>query len=249
MNDELKRKLVNELGECAQEFNKSIVNELQNSIEGIEKYYNLTDEELADLLDVPEKYFINMFDTEDADGDIDLRTISILTLLSNGRLSVLTDTPSGEFYNRVNLIIKKYKDNENSEDKSNEITNKIVEILNMFGVKTESDLDGLLAAVTNVKGLIDDCEHKERQNKCNCHNCDKNETKPNKTVYVNENGNFSLSKQDMTEKECNQENENKSSVKGFIYDSQTMDKPKEFDLKDNLDKLIPVFNDFFKKLF
>ena len=67
MNDELKRKLVNELGECAQEFNKSIVNELQNSIEGIEKYYNLTDEELADLLDVPENYFINMFDAEDAD--------------------------------------------------------------------------------------------------------------------------------------------------------------------------------------
>ena len=258
MTDKTKRFFADEVGSCAEDFTKAIVDELRNSIENIKKYYKLSDEELCELLGVHENYLNDMCNHEDADCDIDLRTIGILTLLSNGRLSVLTDTPNGEMFNKINRIIKDYKDEKEPKDESNEIVDKISEVLKMFGVNTETDLDNLLKAVKDVRGIINKYDDKT-DNKC-C-KCNKTEAKENgktskrihidseptesEPIYVDEKGNFHSQKPYKAE-DCKTNEDNK--VSGYVYNSKTMDKPEIFNFKGSLDKIIPTFYEMISRI-
>lgn len=249
------------LAQCAHDFTKPIVNELKKSVEKIEKYYSLNDKELAYLLDV-DIPTLNNFKTgfendDDLDYSIDLYTIAMLTLLSNGRLSVLTDTPSGEDFNKVNRIIKDYKDCIEPTPTNSQISDKIMQVLKMLGVHTEEDLDGLLKTATDIRNIIDKYDKgDEAKQKCNCGNrCQNHQPKEpvetngnkdkkrikigndNKTKYVDENGNFQSNKPF-----------DQNKIKGFYYDRETMDKPKEFDFNFDVDKILPNLSEFVKNI-
>lgn len=232
MDNKTKQKFTSELSRCAQEFNKPIVDELKRSIENIKAYYGLSNSELAELLGMSEVYLNTMFDNEGADSDIDLNTISLLTLLSNGRLSVLTDTPSGELYNKINRVIKDYKDA--TAPKTGTITDKIIKVLNMFGVTNEDELDNFLNTITNINGIIEDHDTCQPKNTTD---------KPSKeeTVYVSPNGKFS-------NKTPESKTDNDDKVKAYYYDSQTMDEPEEFEFKVSLDQAIPSLLKLIKKI-
>lgn len=261
MDNKTTRNFADELVQCAHGFTRPIVNELKKSVEKIEKYYSLNDKELAYLLgvDIPT---LNVFKTglendEDVDYSIDLYTIALLTLLSNGRLSVLTDTPSGEEFNKVNRIIKDYKDSIEPTPATSQISDKIMQVLKMLGVNTEEDLDGLLKTASDIKNIIDNYDKADESNqKCDCGNhcqnhhskkpVEPNENKDkkrikiggdNSTKYVDENGNFISSKPS-----------DQNKIKGFYYDRETMDKPEEFEFKFDVDKILPNLSEFVRKM-
>lgn len=261
MDNKLTRNFANELAQCAHDFTKPIVNEMKKSVEKIEKYYSLNDKELAYLLnvDIPT---LNNFKTgfendENLDYLIDLHTIALLTLLSNGRLSILTDTPSGEEFNKVNRIIKDYKDCIEPAPTTSQISDKIMQVLKMLGVNTEEDLDGLLKTASDIKNIIDNYDKvDEAKLKCDCENhCQNHQSKKpvepnenkdkkrikiggdNSTKYVDENGNFLSSKPS-----------DQNKIKGFYYDRETMDKPEEFEFKFDVDKILPNLTEFVKKM-
>ena len=243
-----KRNYSNELNELAETFNNPIVDELKKSITGICEYYQISLNDLCKLCDIDNVIMENlMHDGSDGDCLYDLRTISLLTLLSNGRLSVLNDTPSAKEFNAVNCIIKDYQDENNPTKKedakkpSSTWEEKILEMLEMFGVKDINDLDHLLEAVKSVKKAINEHELTEKESKktntcCNGDKCKyhNHATHNSEPLYVDENGNFNSQKSD-----DNQQDTEK--VKGIVYDSETMDKPKEFEFTGNIDKLIPNF--------
>lgn len=261
MDNKSTRNFADELAQCAHDFTKPIVNELKKSVEKIEKYYSLNDKELAYLLDV-DIPTLNNFKTgfendENFDYSIDLYTIALLTLLSNGRLSVLTDTPSGEGFNKVNRIIKDYKDCIEPAPTTSQISDKIMQVLKMLGVNTEEDLDGLLKTASDIKNIIDNYDKvDEAKQKCDCENrCQNHQSKKpvepnenkdkkrikiggdNSTKYVDENGNFLSSKPS-----------DQNKIKGFYYDRETMDKPEEFEFKFDVDKILPNLTEFVKKM-
>lgn len=261
MDNKSTRNFADELAQCAHDFTKPIVNELKKSVEKIEKYYSLNDKELAYLLDV-DIPTLNNFKTgfendENLDYSIDLYTIALLTLLSNGRLSVLTDTPSGEGFNKVNRIIKDYKDCIEPAPTTSQISDKIMQVLKMLGVNTEEDLDGLLKTASDIKNIIDNYDKvDEAKQKCDCENrCQNHQSKKpvepnenkdkkhikiggdNSTKYVDENGNFLSSKPS-----------DQNKIKGFYYDRETMDKPEEFEFKFDVDKILPNLTEFVKKM-
>lgn len=271
MNEISKRKFPEELNKMAENFNKSIVNELRTSIKSICKYYQLSIQDLCKLCDIDSTIMeALMNDSCDSDCLYDLRTISLLTLMSNGRLSVLNDTPSGKEFNEVNCIIKDYQDSKNPSKPVDETwENKVKQMLELFGVKNMGDMDHLLNAVKSVRNAINEFDLSEAENKktdecCNSKCCcngkseakDENKRTP---IYVDEKGNFhsqepyvshgkstDTPRYDETKKDSSFENK----LKGLIYDSKTMDKPKEFEFTGNLDKIIPNILEFVtKKLF
>ena len=239
--NEKKRVYANELDLLAEQFDADIINELKTAVSKIKDFYQITDSDLAELLDVDKSYLDGLFDSKTAAIEIDLRTIALLTLLSNGRLNILTDTPSGELYNKVNRIMKDFHDERYPEPKNLDINDKILSILNLFGVKNEEDLDHLFNAVKQVRGAINeyDKSHNEEK-KCNDSCCCKKESNQNNNVkYVDENGNF----QDCSKKKCDD-----TKVMGSYYDSEKMDKPEQFEFTGSFDKLIPNFMNFLNKL-
>lgn len=261
-----KRNYSEELGKIAETFNKSIVEELKKSITNICKYYQLSHKDLGKLCDI-DSTIMDAFMCNNVDNDClyDLRTITLLTLLSNGKLNILADTPSAKELNEVNCIIKDYQDEKNPPKK--EIygwDKKVMEMLELFGVKNLDDMDHLLNAVKSVRNAISEYEKYDQcDDKCECCNSKclgngqteaKNENKRS-PIYVDEKGNFhsqepyvSHGKSTDTPRYETSEDENK--VKGVIYDSKTMDKPKEFEFTGNFDKIIPNILDFVtKKLF
>lgn len=242
--NEKKRVYANELDLLAEQFDADIINELKTAVSKIKDFYQITDSDLAELLDVDKSYLDGLFDSKTAAIEIDLRTIALLTLLSNGRLNILTDTPSGELYNKVNRIMKDFHDERYPEPKNLDINDKILSILNLFGVKNEEDLDHLFNAVKQVRGAINEYD------KCNCEkkvigghaiepHCKKECDQNNKVKYVDENGNF----QDCSKKKCDD-----TKVMGSYYDSEKMDKPEQFEFTGSFDKLIPNFMNFLNKL-
>ena len=257
-----KRNYSEELGKIAETFNKSIVEELKKSITNICKYYQLSYKDLGKLCDI-DSTIMDAFMCNNVDNDClyDLRTITLLTLLSNGKLNVLADTPSAKELNEVNRIIKDYQDEKNPPKK--EIygwDKKVMEMLEMFGVKNLDDMDHLLNAVKSVRNAINEYEKYDQcDDKCEC--CKKDTPKPeNKQeckhtsgpLYVDEKGNFhsqepyvSHGKSIDTPRYEKSEDDNK--VKGVIYDSETMDKPKEFEFSGSFDKIIPNILDFLAK--
>lgn len=259
MNENSKKNFPEELNKIAENFNKSIVNDLRTSIKSICKYYQLSPQDLCKLCDIDSTIMdALMNDSCDSDCLFDLRTISMLTLMSNGRLNVLNDTPSGKEFNEVNCIIKDYQDSKNPSKPVDETwENKVKQMLELFGVKNMSDMDHLLNAVKSVRNVINEFDLSEADNKktdeccngkCNCNRQTeaKNENKRS-SIYVDEKGNFHSQEpyvaNSNNKKETNQ-------VKGIVYDSETMDKPKEFEFTGNLDKIIPNILDFVtKKLF
>lgn len=262
-----KRDYSQEMNKIAEEFNKPIVDELRQSIQNICKYYQLSIQDLCKLCDIDSTIMEELING-DSDNDClyDLRTITLLTLLSNGKLNILNDTPSGKAFNDVNCIIKDY------QDENNQITkpvggwdDKIKQMLELFGVKNLNDMDHLLNAVKSVRNVINeyDLTDGKKADECCNGNCNrqtetKNENKRS-PIYVDEKGNFHsqepyTSYGKSTDTPRYDENEKKSTfenkLKGLIYDSKTMDKPKEFEFTGNLDKIIPNILDFVtKKLF
>lgn len=243
--NEKKRDYMKELDLLAAQFDGDIVNELKMVVNKIKEFYQISDSDLAELLDVDKTYLDNVFNSSTAALELDLRTISLLTLLSNGRLTVLSDAPSGELYNKVNRVMKDFHDERYPELEKNEINDKILAILNLFGVKNEDDLEHLYNAVKQVRGAINEYD------KCNCEkkvigghaiapHCNKKEcNQNNNTKYVDDNGNF----QNCNNKECDN-----TKVKGSYYDSNKMDKPEEFEFTGSFDKLIPNFVNFLNKI-
>ena len=247
--NEKKRNYTKELDLLAEQFDADIINELKRAVGKIKEFYQISDSDLAELLDVDKSYLDGLFNSETAAIEIDLRTIALLTLLSNGRLNVLTDTPSGELYNKVNRVMKDFHDEKYPEPTKIDINDKILAILNLFGVKDEDDLDHLFNAVKQVRGAINEydkcnCERKDtnENSKCNKPCCDKKESdQNNKVKYVDENGNF----QDNIKKMCD---ESKAKMNASFYDSEKMDKPEEFEFTGSFDKLIPNFMKFLNKI-
>ena len=246
--NENKRDYANELDLLAEQFDADIINELKMAVGKIKDFYQITDGDLARLLDVDKSYLDGLFNSKTAAIEIDLRTIALLTLLSNGRLNVLTDTPSGELYNKVNRVMKDFHDEIYPEPTKTDMNDKILAILNLFGVKNEDDLEHLYNAVKEVRGAINEYDktHKEEK-KNNCEDeycakpcCNKKEAdQNNKVKYVDENGDF----QNCNKKECND-----TKVKGSYYDSNKMDKPEQFEFTGSFDKLIPNFINFLNKI-
>lgn len=243
--NEKKRDYMKELDLLAAQFDTDIVNELKMVVNKIKEFYQISDSDLAELLDVDKTYLDKVFNSSTAALELDLRTISLLTLLSNGRLTVLSDAPSGELYNKVNRVMKDFHDERYPELEKNEINDKILAILNLFGVKNEEDLDHLFNAVKEVRGAINeyDKSHKDSEKKdikpSNCHCIKKEWNQNNKVKYVDENGNF----QNCKNKECDD-----AKVKGSYYDSNKMDKPEEFEFTGSFDKLFPNFVNFLNKI-
>lgn len=251
------KETIKNLHQVAKEFDKNIVNDLRNSITNIKSYYSLTNEDLAELLDLHVDYINGMFDDDaDVDTDIDLRTMSLLTLMSNGKLSVFNDSPSGAMYNAVNCSIKAYHDDKYPQPKQVSDTwyDKVKDILNMFGVTSDDDLDRLREAVSKVRGIIetyDESHPESKENKISnkMHGADKKGE-----LYFDDKGNFSTQKpcssNDNTchcKKDCVENNTNANdngTVKGVFYDSENMDNPKEFEFKANLAKDFPSFLKF-----
>lgn len=253
MSEMTKRNYTDELAKIARAFNKPIVADLKNSIEGICKYYQLTKNDLCQLCEIDEN-ILNALMTEDCDNDClyDLRTISLLTLLSNGNIHTLSDTPDGKMLNEVNRIIKDYQDEKNPPRKpAYGWDERIMDMLELFGVKNLDDMDHLLNAVKSVRNAIneydlsdvnhkctDECCKKEKSNDCKCNNNAQKEP-----VYVDVKGNFHSQKP-----YTSTNNENK--ITGKYFDSTTMDKPKEFEFTGNFDKIFPnIMNFITKKLF
>ncbi len=265
MNEISKRKFSEELNKMAENFNKSIVNELRTSIKSICKYYQLSIQDLCKLCDIDSTIMeALMNDSCDSDCLYDLRTISLLTLMSNGRLNVLNDAPTAKELNEVNCIIKDYQDEKNPPKKEiHGWDKKVMEMLEMFGVKNLDDMDHLLNAIKSVRNAINEYDKYDQcDDKCEC--CKKDTPKSeNKQeckhtygpLYVDEKGNFHSQepyvfhdKNADTPRYEKLEDENK--VKGVVYDSETMDKPKEFEFSGSFDKIIPNILDFVsKKLF
>lgn len=243
--NEKKRNYATELDLLAEQFDADIINELKMAVGKIKEFYQINDSDLAELLDVNKSYLDGLFNGETTAIDLDLRTISLLTLLSNGRLTVLTDTPSGELYNKVNRVMKDFHDERYPEPTKIDINDKILAILNLFGVKDEDDLDHLFNAVKEVRGAINEYDktHKDEKNdvtknlSCSC--TKKEADQSNKIKYVDENGNF----QNCNKKECND-----TKVKGSYYDSNKMEKPEQFEFTGSFDKLIPNFVNFLNKI-
>lgn len=243
--NEKKRNYATELDLLAEQFDADIINELKIAVGKIKEFYQINDSDLAELLDVDKSYLDGLFNGKTSAIELDLRTMSLLTLLSNGRLTVLTDTPSGELYNKVNRVMKDFHDERYPEPTKIDINDKILAILNLFGVKDEDDLEHLYNAVKEVRGAINEYD------KCNCEkkvigghaiapHCNKKEcNQNNNTKYVDENGNF----QNCNDKECDN-----AKVKGSYYDSNKMDKPEEFEFTGSFDKLIPNFVNFLNKI-
>lgn len=253
-----KKDYSDKLNKIAEEFNKPIVEALKNSINNICKYYQISIQDLCKLCDI-DTVIMEEFMNNDSDCDClyDLRTISLLTLLSNGRLNILNDTPSGKAFNEVNCIIKDYQDEKNPPKKPVDTwDDKLKQMLELFGVKNLEDMDHLLNAVKSVRNAINEFdltdENKSNKccgdSKCNCQGKDKAKDEHKfGPLYVDEKGNFHSQKPYTNEKK-NDEKENV--VKGAYYDSKTMDKPKEFEFTGNFDKIIPNILDFVtKKLF
>ncbi len=229
------------LHEYAKDFNKPFVDGIRESINKIKERYCMSNGDLADLLDMDEAYINTLTDKEDNDVDcnIDLRTISILTLLW-GNLHVLTDTPSGKMYNNVNTLVKNYMDDKYPQPKEDKWNDKVKQILNLFGVTDEDDLDHLLNAVAQVRGAINEYDKSCKEN-CTCE-------KEKDPVYVDEKGNFHSQKPykacDCKKEDCKYNEK----VKGVIYDSENMEKPETFEFTGSLDKLIPNVVDFLSKI-
>lgn len=243
--NEKKRNYATELDLLAEKFDADIVNELKMAVGKIKEFYQITDDDLTELLDVDKSYLNNLLNGNMKTFNVDLRFMSLLTLLSNGRLTVLTDAPSGELYNKVNRVMKDFHDERYPEPPKTDINDKILSILNLFGVKNEDDLEHLYNAVKEVRGAINEYDktHKDNEKKdikpSTCH-CSKKECNQNdNTKYVDENGNF----QDCNKKECDN-----AKVKGSYYDSNKMDKPEEFEFTGSFDKLIPNFVNFLNKI-
>lgn len=243
----------------AREFNKPFVEGIRESINKIKERYGMTDEDLSLLLDDDvTKLTDETYDPIDVNTDaiIDLRTISILTLLWPN-LHVLTDTPSGKMCNDVNTLVKEYMDEKHPQPKQVSDTwyDKVKDILNMFGVTNDDDLDRLREAVSKVRGIIETYDESHPETKENkipnkmCGGDKKGE------LYFDDNGNFSTQKprilNDNTchcKKDCVENNTNTNdngTVKGVFYDSENMDKPKEFEFKTNLAKDFPTLFKFF----
>ena len=253
--NEKKRIYANELDLLAEQFDADIINELKTAVSKIKDFYQITDSDLAELLDVDKSYLNGLFDSKTAAINLDLRTIALLTLLSNGRLNVLTDTPSGELYNKVNRVMKDFHDERYPEPKNLDINDKILSILNLFGVKNEEDLDHLFNAVKQVRGAIneyDQCHKEEKKNNCEDEYCTKSccnkkeDSQNNNVKYVGTDGNFVSEKDNCPN--CSQEECNDAKVKGSYYDSNKMDKPEQFEFTGNVDKLIPHFINFLNKI-
>lgn len=243
--NEKKRNYATELDLLTEKFDADIVNELKMAVGKIKEFYQITDDDLTELLDVDKSYLNNLLNDNMKTFNVDLRFMSLLTLLSNGRLTVLTDVPSGELYNKVNRVMKDFHDERYPEPPKTDINDKILSILNLFGVKNEDDLEHLYNAVKEVRGAINEYDktHKDNEKKdinpSNCH-CSKKECNQNNTTkYVDENGNF----QDCNKKECDN-----AKVKGSYYDSNKMNKPEEFEFTGSFDKLIPNFVNFLNKI-
>lgn len=243
--NEKKRNYATELDLLAEKFDADIVNELKMAVGKIKEFYQITDDDLTELLDVDKSYLNDLFNGNMKTFNVDLRFMSLLTLLSNGRLTVLTDVPTGELYNKVNRVMKDFHDERYPEPTKTDINDKILSILNLFGVKNEDDLEHLYNAVKEVRGAINEYDktHKDDEKKdiksSTCH-CNKKEcNQNNSTKYVDENGNF----QNCDNKECDN-----AKVKGSYYDSNKMDKPEEFEFTGSFDKLIPNFVNFLNKI-
>lgn len=251
------KKYSDRLDEVAAEFNKPIINELKKSISNICKYYQLSTDDLCKLFNIEELYMKSL--TNDKDDDIDclfdLRTITLLTLLSNGRLSVLSDTPNGKMFNDVNCIIKEYQDEKNPPKKENQTwEEKAKQVLDLFGVKNLDDLDYLIKTAKKTRDIIEQrvsdkitkndnsttrCECEKKNDDTCCHKNNKKEQ-----VYVDANGNFHSQKPYTSNSECD------SKINGSYFDSSTMDKPQEFEFTGNFDKVIPTILEYLsKKLF
>lgn len=257
MEEKNKRNYSKELNKIAEEFNKPIVEALKNSIQNITKYYQLSINDLCKLCDIDETIMSALTDDScDADCLYDLRTIALLVLLSNGKLNILNDTPSGKAFNEVNCIIKDYQDEKNPEPTKKPVDgwdNMVKQMLELFGVKNLSDMEHLLNAVKSVRNTIDSFEKYNKIDNRNCE-CDKNcKCKENKTttnvqpktsdnnkqVYVDANGNFHSQKPYTNEQTNDVDKADKDVVKGAYYDSETMEKPKEFEFTGNFDKILP----------
>lgn len=151
--------------------------------------------------------------------------------------------------------MKDFHDERYPEPKTLDINDKILSILNLFGVKNEEDLDHLFNAVKQVRGAIneyDQCHKDEKKNNCEDGYCTKpccnkkEDTQNNKVKYVDLNGNFvneKGNKQNCDNKECND-----TKVKGSYFDSNKMDKPEQFEFTGSFDKLIPNFINFLNKI-
>lgn len=246
--NEKKRNYATELDLLAEKFDADIVNELKMAVGKIKEFYQITDDDLTELLDVDKSYLNDLFNGNMKTFNVDLRFMSLLTLLSNGRLTVLTDVPTGELYNKVNRVMKDFHDERYPEPTKTDINDKILSILNLFGVKNEDDLEHLYNAVKEVRGAINEYDktHKEeKESNCKDEYCTKSccnkkeDTQNNKVKYVDENGNF----QNCNNKECDN-----TKVKGSYYDSNKMDKPEEFEFTGSFDKLIPNFVNFLNKI-
>lgn len=251
-------KYAEKLGKIAEEFNKPIVEDLRDSINGICKYYQLSKKDLCELCEIDESVFnALMSDGYDSDCLFDLRTISLLTLLSNGNIHTLNDTPDGKMLNEVNLIIKDYQDEKNPPKKVEyNWDEKVREMLKLFGVTNSEDLDHLLNAVKHVRGAINEYENSHNEKSCEDECCckkDKIEVKPvsnndsdstKDTVYVDANGNFH-SQKPYTANTATSDN---GTIKGEYYDSSTMKEPKLFEFTGNFDKLLPNFMKIISKL-
>lgn len=257
------KETIKNLHKVAKEFDKNIVDDLRNSITNIKFYYNLTNDDLAELLDLHVDYINNMLDgNADVDTDIDLRTMALLTLMSNGKLSVFNDSPSGAMYNAINCSIKAYTDDKYPQPKiewtyqvSDSWYDKVKDILNMFGVTNDDDLDRLREAVSKVRGIIetyDESHPESKENKIPNEMCGVDKQGE---LYFDDKGNFSTHKPRILngstchcKKDCAENSINANdndTIKGVFYDSENMDKPKDFEFKINLAKDFPSLVKFF----
>ena len=173
METKIKRDYATELDAVATNFNKKFIDDLKNSITNIKQYYQLTDEDICTLFELTPQYLKSLVeDDEDVDCMFDLRTIAYLTLLSNGKLNILTDTPSGKEFNAVNRIIKDYQDEKNPQKKvTYDWDKKVKEMLEMFGVNNADDMNHLLNAIRSVRNAISEYEDTETNTEkyCNYH--------------------------------------------------------------------------------
>jgi hypothetical protein len=234
-----------DLNELAEEFTKPIVDELRKAIKNIKDYYQISNEDIGKLLDIDEITMQAIVDgNPESDVLLDLRVISLLTLLSNGTLHVLCDSPSGKQINDVNKIIKDYQDYQDylnkpidKKDEKSDWNEKVKQIFDLLGVKNLDDLDCMLNSVKNICSSINMEENHDGKcdkNKCKCNT---NERKP---IYVDSKGNFH-SQENYTAKK------DENVVKGSYFNSDSMDKPEEFEFMGNLDELIPNLLEFIGK--
>lgn len=242
MSEMTKRNYSDELAKIACTLNKQIVSDLKNSIDGICKYYQLTKNDLCQLCGIDE-LILNTLITDDNGNDClyNLRTITLLTLLSNGKIHILSDTPDGKMFNDVNRIIKDYQDEKNpNRTLSYEWFARVINMLELFGVKNLDDMDNLLNAVKSVHNAINEydlsevnnkitnkCCKKDKAKNCNCHDNAKEEPD-----YVDENSKFNSQNHIMRTK-------NENNMTGKYFDSTPIDKPKEFVLTENFNEILP----------